>query len=293
MTADRPQRPARVDSREVAELKQIRLDQPHLTTAVDMQIALLDLQRRVQARVPMPWLEIPREWTQRLERGKPLLHFDDIPINWTEFRLMLRQAADILLRYDALEPGDHAAVQALGREGHSLEPLVMQWYNLAADPQQALRANLDGPPPAGAITAGTLEQLLALAMRPFLARAAEVLLSRPELNHWRHPFCPLCGGEPEFAVITPAADRLLICGRCTGQWTFDPLACPFCLNRERGLITSFTSRDGKYRLYACDVCRRYLKAFDARRTRRPVSLAVDSVATLPLDAAAMQKGYRA
>jgi hypothetical protein len=35
-----------------------------------------------------------------------------------------------------------------------------------------------------------------------------------------------------------------------------------------------------------------LKAFDARRASRSVMPAVDAVATLPLDAAAMQKGYK-
>ena len=67
---------------------------------------------------------------------------------------------------------------------------------------------------------------------------------------------------------------------------------PFCLNEDRGRITSFASRDGQYRLYACDVCQRYLKAYDARHASRPVMPAVDSVATLPFDAAAMQRGYK-
>jgi len=102
----------------------------------------------------------------------------------------------------------------------------------------------------------------------------------------------LCGGEPDLAVITPAADRVLICGRCSARWRFHQLTCPFCLNADRARITSFASRDGQYRLYACDVCERYLKAYDARRASRPVMPAVDSVATLPLDAAAMQKGYK-
>jgi formate dehydrogenase maturation protein FdhE len=103
----------------------------------------------------------------------------------------------------------------------------------------------------------------------------------------------LCGGEPELAAITPTADRLLICSRCTSRWRFDPIACPFCGNAERSRITSFASRDGRYRLYACDECQRYVKAYDGRRAPRPVMLAVDTIATLPLDAAAIQKGYRA
>ena len=129
-------------------------------------------------------------------------------------------------------------------------------------------------------------------MRPFLARCAEALLPRLELDDWRLPRCPLCGGEPEFAYINPAAERLLICGRCTGQWRYDPIACPYCENSDRARITSFTSRDGHYRIYACDECHRYLKAFDGRNGSRPVLLAVDSIATLPLDAAAIQRGYQ-
>jgi formate dehydrogenase maturation protein FdhE len=44
-------------------------------------------------------------------------------------------------------------------------------------------------------------------------------------------------------------------------------------------------------VYGCDACHRYLKAYDARNAARPVLVAVDTIATLPLDAAAMQRGY--
>ena len=116
-------------------------------------------------------------------------------------------------------------------------------------------------------------------------------MQRPDMPPWTHGHCPYCGWEPDFAFITPAADRRLICGRCLAQWAFDPTNCPFCQNDDRTQITSFATRDGRYRVYACDVCRRYLKAFDGRHASRPVMVAVDSIATLPLDAAAMQRGY--
>ena len=135
--------------------------------------------------------------------------------------------------------------------------------------------------------------MLVLALRPFLSRCAEALLTRPEFAAWRHAHCPICGWEPDFAVITPSADRRLICGRCLGQWTFDPLACPFCENADRSRITSFATRDGRYRVYGCDACRKYLKAYDGRNASRPVMVTVDAIATLPLDAAAMQRGYSA
>ena len=160
------------------------------------------------------------------------------------------------------------------------------WYNASsgvdgANPKERAASNA----PAG------LDQVLVLALRPFLARCTEALAQRIDLSTWSHGHCPYCGWEPEFAVITPSAERRLICGRCVAQWSFAPLTCPFCANDDRARITSFATRDGRYRVSACDVCRRYLKAYDGRQATRPVMVAVDTIATLPLDAAAMQRGY--
>jgi FdhE protein len=283
-----PARPARAEPREVVELKQLKASQPELAAAVDMQLALVDMQRRVQSRVPLPWIQVDDGWLRsQRAAGRPIVRFTDIPLEWTDFRLTLRQTADILRRYDALEPADHGAIVALGRAGHSLEPLVTRWYTTTS--------GVDGSDSRDRLPAGTpesLDQVLVLALRPFLARCAEALGQRAEIvGEWHHGHCPFCGWEPDFAVITPNADRRLICGRCNAQWPFAPLTCPFCANDDRALITSFATRDGRYRVYACDVCRRYLKAYDGRRASRPVIVAVDSIATLPLDAAAMQRGY--
>ena len=282
-----PQRAPRAETREVVELRQLKTSQPDLADAVDMQIALVDMQRRVQARVPLPWIQTDTDWvrTQRAG-GRPIVRFADIPLDWTDFRLTLRQTADILRRHDALEAADHDAIVQLGRAGHALEPLVTHWYNATSgvdggDSRDRLPA--DGP--------ASLDQVLVLALRPFLARCAETLGQNAELSPWTHGHCPFCGWEPDFAVITPSADRRLICGRCVAQWPFPPLMCPFCSNDDRALITSFATRDGRYRVYACDVCRRYLKAYDGRNASRPVMVSVDSIATLPLDAAAIQRGY--
>jgi formate dehydrogenase maturation protein FdhE len=282
-------RPTRAESREVLELKQLKARQPELADAVDLQLALIELQRRVLGRVPMPWVEVAPDWLKRQhEQGRPLLRFEDIPLDWTDFRLVFRQTADVLRRFDALEADDYHAIQAMSRDGHALEPLVVRWFNQAAAPDRL------GETPAPPVPASqeALEQVLLLAMRPFLERCADVVQQRTDFSTWTHAHCGLCGGEPEFAVLTSAGDRLLICGRCTARWRFDANACPFCRNDDRGLLPSFTSPDRLYRLYACDVCRRYIKAYDARNGSRPVMLAVDSIATLHLDAAAMQRGYK-
>ena len=278
----------RADTREVAELKQIKAEQPELATAVDMQLALVDVQRRVQGRVPLPWIQVDPAWLRSQQAaGRPLVRFEDIPLEWSDFRLTFRQTADILQRFEALERDDYRKIVAFGRDGNALEPIVRNWYEATSGVDATADPRARVPPDAPA----SIDQVLVLALRPFLARCAEALAQRTDLGAWSYGHCPFCGWEPDFAVITPSADRRLICGRCVAQWAFAPLTCPFCANEDRALITSFATRDGRYRVYACDVCRRYLKAYDARHATRPVMVAVDSIATLPLDAAAMQRGY--
>ena len=273
--AARPPRAGRSQTREHVELRALKERQPELAQAVDMHLELLDVQRRVQVRVPLPSFDFnARALAYHQAEARPLLRFEDLPIELTDLRLMVRQTADILRRFDALDEADFQQVQAAGRDD-TLPSLVADWYRAGR----------------GTAAPTAFDQIFTLAMRPFLARCAEVVQQRGEMTGWQYPYCPLCGGEPEMAVITPAAERHLICGRCTLHWNFDQITCPFCGNTDRSRITSFATPDGRYRVYACDACTRYLKAYDARRATRPVMPVVDGVATLPLDAAAIQKGY--
>jgi hypothetical protein len=273
------------------ELQAIRAQHPELAGAVDMHLELLELQRRIQGRVPLPMLDLSADALQRHQaEARPILRFEDIPLDLTDLRLMVRQTADVLRRFGALDETDYQKVQSLGRDMQLLT-VVSRWFRAAAERQLAVAGLATASGGSDLTDDSTVGQVLALAMRPFLSRCAEVLQQRPELSAWTHSHCAMCGGEPDLAVITPSAERHLICGRCSLRWKFESLTCPYCRNSDRSRITSFATTDGKYRVYACDACRRYLKAYDGRRATRPVMPMVDSVATLPLDAAAMQRGY--
>jgi FdhE protein len=260
----------------------LKQDQPDLAGAADLQIELLQIQRRIQARVPLPMIRLEAEYLNGLlANGGPILQFEHLPVEWTDLRFMLRAVATAMRNHDALDEADYRRAEDLSRDAERLPGIVRTWYESA----------LPNSAPVSPEVAG-LETVIQQAMRPFLTRASDAVMARTDLASWNRGTCPLCGGEPDMAVITAAADRLLICGRCAARWRFEQLTCPFCLNADRKRITSFASRDGQYRLYACDVCKRYVKAYDARRASRPVMPVVDGVATLPLDAAAIQKGYR-
>ena len=99
-----------------------------------------------------------------------------------------------------------------------------------------------------------------------------------------HPVIRLVGGPPK-------VDGTVIDLRLSDRDRADAAGDQFVRACKGSTITSLASRDGRYRLSCCDSCMRYIKAYDARRAGRPVLPVVDSIATLPLDAAAMQRGY--
>ena len=278
---ERPQTPpTRSEPREVLELRRLKAEQPDLASAVDLQIELVQLQRRIQSRVPLPSIRLETDYLNGQLAAGPILRFDHLPIEWSDVRFLLRATATAMRNHDAIEDADVRRIDELCRDASRLPAVLRSWYDSVR-------------PGGGEIdpTAAGLETVFQQAMRPVLTRCAEAIMARTDFAAWHLHICPLCAGEPDLAVITPAAERLLICSRCAARWKFDQIACPFCLNDERSKITSLASRDGQYRLFCCDSCRRYLKAFDARRAARHVMPAVDGVATLPLDAAAIQRGY--
>lgn len=278
---EQPPPPQRSEPREIAELRRVKEDHPDLASAVDLQIELMQVQRRVQSRVALPAIRLDSEHLNSLLAAGPILQFEHLKVDWSDVRFLLRATAAAMRTHEAIEDRDFQRADALCRDGARLPEIVRAWYAGGRAGAAPLAGDAEG-----------LEPVLLQAMRPILTRAADAIMARTDLSVWKHGTCPLCGGEPDLAVITPAADRILLCGRCSARWRFHQFTCPFCLNGDRSRITSFASRDGQYRLYACDVCERYLKAYDARKASRPVMHVVDSVATIPLDAAAIQKGYR-
>src|SRR3954451_18248210 len=124
----RPAPRPRSESRETIELRAIRARQPELAEAVDMHLELLELQRRIQGRVPVPTLDLSAETMARHQaEGRPLLPFDAIPLELSDLRLMVRQTADVLKRFGALDDLDGLRVQAIGRD-MKLLTVAGEWY---------------------------------------------------------------------------------------------------------------------------------------------------------------------
>lgn len=273
----------RQDPPEIAALKRLQHDQPQLAVAAGMQIDIVTLQRRIRGRLSTPWITHEPEWiAEHVAAGVPLLRFDDVTFDWMELRLLFRQMADVLARYDILEPADHATLMALARDSHPTADEVRSWFDA-----RVRRALASWSCPHGDM----FPQVLDLCARPFVERAAESVRTSADVAGWGQSYCPFCGADPEMASLALDGSRRLHCGGCATAWPFDAGTCPSCQDATPRHQVSYASHGSPYRLLACNVCRRYLKAIDARYLDRPIMLSVDSIATLPLDAAALQRGY--
>jgi FdhE protein len=271
----RPTQGTRHDPRDVAELRSLAASHPELAAAATLQIELVEACRRVQTRVATTPLPLSTQQVdERLRGGHRLVDFDHLRIDWSDARLLFRQVTDALRRHDALDSRGAAALHELGRSSE-LPALARQWFEEGGT--------------ASAIE--MLDEILSWSMRPYLVRAADVIQQRTTFAEWQRGSCPVCSGEPDLAWITASAERFLVCSRCQARWPTDPIACPFCGERDKARITSFATRDGAYRVAACQTCRRYLKTLDGRRAGRPVLPALDTIATLPLDAVVLQRGF--
>ena len=281
----RPDTPQRTPSETpaVAALRELVAEHPDLAPAAELQIELALITRRLSARAPLPFLAPIAERQSSIASGTRVLSFKDFRFDWSAVRLALREVARALESVAALPREESAKVEALVRgETPALERCLVLWFDDRLDTPAA--------PPAAEMEEG-LHEVLDTAMRPFLMRAASAALTGVDLAAWTKPCCPACGAEPDFAVITRDGKRNLCCHRCRTLWAWHAWACPRCENEDRSTISSFASRDGLYRIYACGKCMRYVKAFDGRNAPRPFLPDVDLIATLPLDAAAIQKGF--
>ena len=96
------------------------------------------------------------------------MDFEAIPLDWSAARQAVRATADILRRHNNLDGGDHAIVTALVRDAHSFERLLKEWY---AETGVRRLGRADAAPRTARTTPRILDQVCALALRPFLARS--------------------------------------------------------------------------------------------------------------------------
>ena len=84
----------------------------------------------------------------------------------------------------------------------------------------------------------------------------------------------------------------LRCSACASGWRSQRLFCPYCANEDYHQLGSLAVEgEPRFRISICEHCHGYLKVENAFDPSPPELLALDDVASVHLDVAAIERGY--
>jgi formate dehydrogenase maturation protein FdhE len=272
------------DQQVLRTLSAAREQREELTALLNFYYDLYQVQFQAKAGLPEPEGrdELAMRW--RLEGGIPQLTFDQLGLEPEPFAQLVTQMIDVLVRHNPTWQFEQAKwtpeeLITLARE------IFETWDTLTAPKPDFWKDEVDGTWPDHPLTLA-----VGFALAPYLQRASDAILPHLDLTLWTQNHCPICGGQPNFAVLEEARGaRRLMCSRCNTLWHYQRVGCPFCKSQEKQMY--YPSKDGVYRLYVCPVCNRYLKTMDLRGVYREVQPVVERLLTVGMDLAAQQEGF--
>lgn len=245
----------------------------------------------------------PRYLALKTARGVPLLHGEQLPVPRDALAPFLPRFARDLAAGGAGPAAEHVA-EALS-EGR-IEAGSLLAASMARN-QDAIRLSSThlGLAPdlvwlVGELATSAFVHQLARScwssMTGRTSTAAEAELAsivETELARagWNHGYCPTCGSWPVLIALM-GTSRSLRCSYCATPWQTREHRCAYC--GESGERFRILAPDGERPdrlLEVCDVCGGYVKAVRLEAPARFPLLAIEDLATVDLDRAAMDLGY--
>ncbi|MFH1003305.1 MAG: formate dehydrogenase accessory protein FdhE [Chloroflexota bacterium] len=219
---------------------------------------------------------------ERLPQGLPLLSFDRLTLDWSRLPERFGEATAIFARYPAL----FGKISRNGTAG-AVKPftpaVARKWFE---------GSDLGAAAKAADLSPALLESIIHATLKPYLVSHSRTAISLVDQENWRRGYCPVCGGRPDLAFLSAAnGSRWLVCSRCDAEWLFQRLECPYCGTTDQSALAYLPDETGRYRLYVCENCRRYLKTIDLRQAGTGVVLPLERLFTLDLDRQARDSGY--
>lgn len=242
---------------------------------------------QIAAAQELPALEQPDVGLvrRRAAAGLPQVDFEELGLTPDPFRALVEQMLEVLARHRA--GPERPPPVGPGRE-------LVQRARLLFETRPTLtatNASANSEPGPEPCFDPAIDQAIAFALGAHLQHAAQSILPRLGGSSWGRPTCPICGGEPNLALLeAERGARRLVCSRCDSVWDYTRVGCPFCQSQERQ--TYFLGQGALYRLYTCPTCKRYLKTVDLRETGRHVEPAVERLLSVHMDLVARREGYR-
>src|SRR2546425_5821291 len=226
---------------------------------------------------------VPRLAKDRTVRA-PLLDRSRISI---DDRAVTRWIRRVVRLAAALDNGEAAA---LGRVNvRRLDALLLLEAAVSQDDARvdAVAAAAGAEPPA-------MRGVAQMAALPLLQACGRALAGEVQPS-WGEGYCPVCGAWPTLAEVRGLErKRSLRCGRCGTGWEGPWLRCPYCGETNHEHLGYLAPEEGgeARKVEVCDSCKGYLKAQATVRALEPWAVLLEDLKTLPLDVAAVERGYQ-
>ncbi|MBE3582421.1 MAG: formate dehydrogenase accessory protein FdhE [Thermoanaerobacteraceae bacterium] len=219
---------------------------------------------------------------EQWQNGVPMIRLNTPEIDLHTFVNVASKVGEAL-KENAADPGHlDRVLEVISSERETVVPaLLQQSYDELLGLAQKYR-----------LPAGEFFAILTQTLQPFVRLYGQTIAFSLDLNQWMYGYCPVCGGEPYLACLADTGKRHLFCSLCGFKWPYKRLGCPYCGNTDPHKISFLEVGDGAYRLYMCEVCKRYLKAVDERKARDKLEDPHRMhISTGFLDALAVDQGY--
>ena len=155
-------------------------------------------------------------------------------------------------------------------------------------------ARIDALAVEGGVEPQALRVLGQMAALPLLQACARGLATELPATWWEG-YCPVCGAWPVVAEYTGLErKRQLRCGRCGTGWAIPLLRCVFCDETAHDNLGYLTPEAGEQtrKIEVCHTCKGYVKGVTTVRALAAWAILLDDLTTVPLDVAALERGYR-
>ncbi|MFC1917442.1 formate dehydrogenase accessory protein FdhE [Chloroflexota bacterium] len=270
----------------VQELKKMAQEEGEFPLLLQFYRDLLRVQVEALENFTVPDSKISSQDVARNQKkGLPLLDLSKLSLDWPQLRKVFIKVTEIFTKYPQLFGEIPETLRQPSAKDFINRKTVDAWFT-----GNKLSAEL----PDSAISEGLLQSIIHATLKPLLSAYAESLIKLVDQEKWRRSYCPVCGGSPDIAYLdTERGSRWLVCSRCDTEWLSQRLPCPFCGTEEQKKIVYYTDDAGKYRLYTCDQCKRYLKVIDMSKADGEIPLPLERFRTIALDAQAKEQGYHA
>jgi len=320
-----PTHPDEIWRRATARWAEIEAVFPDLAPALALQRRLVRLLVDATAQLDDPWPPTltPEAIAEKWRRGVPALRNQQVPIPGS-LQALVVPLCTALAEGGAGDAALH--IRDAIAHGH-IDAGSLVSVSLARN-QKAIRSSalhLGFSPDlvwlVGELASSPLAhhlQLVSLALSPGSdprtgTSSLKSALARPESNsgpdqasmgsdpgtgtgvrppYWNRGYCPFCGSWPVL-IESIGGTRHLRCSFCAGDWTLPTRACVYCGNAGENFVSAAPDvAHPARRVELCASCGNYTKVIDAAvQTPFPL-LAIEDLASVDLDGAAMDRRYR-